>query len=138
MASSSSLSPAPAPAPAPTRATDDRTGRPGDRATDKSAAHRATGATDARAAFVVTLGSLAGDGPAGRADRAAYGRAYRSADNAAYHGPADGARGAADGLRAVLALAIVLVGLCVFRHGTGVRIVEVAISIIHLMQLLSS
>lgn len=114
------------------RAADESSGRSGNRAPDESATHRTTGATDARAGLFVTLGSLTGDSTAGRSDGTTDGRTHRSTDHAAHDCPADGARGATDGLATVLVVAImVMVGRFV-RHRTRVGVIEIAIPIVHL------
>ena len=83
-------------------ATDDRAGRPGDRATERRTGGAAAQRAGAGAGLVVALGRLAGHRAADRTDAATDDRADRPADGHPDGGAAERAGAGADGLLAVL------------------------------------
>src|SRR6188768_2851081 len=95
------------------RAADHRTWRTRDRATDHRTGHRAATGTHAGTGLVGTLGSLAGDRTADRADDAANGRADRPAHDGPDTGACKRTGAGADGLGP--ALVVVDLGLDLLR-----------------------
>lgn len=97
----------------PDGTTNDGSRRPGNRAANEGASNGTTSATDAGATFFIALGGLAGHRAAGRTDGAANRCANRATDDTADDSSGYRPGSSADGLRAMLATAVVVVAVVV-------------------------